>query len=471
MNQLSELTATELALRVRRREVSPLESVGACLERIEALNPLLNAFVHIDADAALEAARAQEARLAAGQDPGPLAGCALGVKDLEDVAGMPTTFGSVPFRDNLATRSSVQVQRLVGAGAIVVGKTNTPEFGCTALTHNRVFGTTLNPWRLERTPGGSSGGSAAAIAARMVPLVTASDGGGSVRIPACYVGAFGFKPTFGRIPIGAEEALGMQRWVDTVHYGPLSRCVADAAVFLDVASGYHPCDPTSLPKAQLSYAATLEDIPERLRIGFSRDLGYAMVESEVLRQVEAAAAVFARLGHQVEEVDLALPDLGRGWAYMCGAESYAELSREVEGRESELGRGFWSGLEAAATLDVATTGEFQRQRARLNEALWNFFEAYDLLLTPTLPTEAFAAKGPLPSQVDGGQFTSPLHAVAFSYPFNFSGHPAATVRAGLTGAGLPCGLQIIAERHRDQLVLQAARAYESERPFSEWPSL
>lgn len=469
MEELTELSATELAGLVRRREVSPLETIGACLARIEATNPLVNAFVHVDANRALKAASEQEAQLAAGRDPGPLAGCALGVKDLEDVAGMPTTFGSVPFRDNLASRSSLQVERLLGAGAIVVGKTNTPEFGYTAFTHNRVFGTTRNPWNLERTPGGSSGGSAAAIAARMVPLVTASDGGGSIRIPACYVGAFGFKPTFGRIPVGSEEALGMQRWVDTVHYGPLSRCVADAAIFLDVACGYHPCDPASLPRPYRPYAQVLDDMPTRLRVGFSRDLGYAAVDSQVMSEVESAVAVFSALGHDVEEVDLVLPDLGRAWAYMCGAESYAELNQAVSGREGDLGRGFWSGLEAASTLDVPTTGEFQRQRARLSEALWRFFEAYDLLLTPTLPTEAFAAKGPLPSQVDGRQFVSPLHAVAFCYPFNFSGHPAATVRAGIASAGLPCGLQIVAERHRDELVLQAARAYESQRPFAQWP--
>jgi len=471
MSEIWQLSSFELSGLVRAGDISPRESVEAALARIDEVNPELNAFVHVCAERARDEARVQERALAAGESIGPLAGVPLGVKDLEDVEGLPTSFGSLAWRNYVAPRDSVQVSRLRAAGAIVVGKTNTPEFGYTGFTKNRVFGISRNPWNAERTPGGSSGGSAAAIAARMVPLATASDGGGSVRIPACFVGAFGLKPSFGRIPLGPEPH-HMLRWVDTVHQGPLTRSVRDAALFLDVAAGYHPADPNSLPAPSGSYLDCLQQpLPRHTRIAFSPDLGYARVDPQVRREVLAAVDVFARLGHEVEQISTVFPDVGRGWAYASGAEVYAELAREVAGKEHELGKGFWSGTVAASHLSVVETGDIQRERFALNEVLARLFDRYDLLLTPTLPTAAFAAEGPLPSIVDGQPLESPLHAVAFTYPFNFSGHPAASVRAGFTDNGLPVGLQIVAERHRDDLVLRAAAAYDNERPMDRWPDL
>lgn len=471
MSELWQLSTIELGRLVRAGKVSPRESIESALARIDAVNPSVNAFVHVCAERALEEAGRQEKALMAGQGVGPLAGVPLGVKDLEDVGGLPTSFGSLPFRDYVAPQDSVQVARLRAAGAIVVGKTNTPEFGYTAFTKNRLFGVSRNPWDLERTPGGSSGGSAAAIASRMVPLVTASDGGGSVRIPACYVGAFGMKPSFGRIPLGPEPS-HMLRWVDTVHQGPLTRSVKEAALFLDVAAGYHPADPDSLPPPATSYLDGLEQpLARRMRIGFSPDLGYGLVDADVRREVAAAVEVFARLGHDVEQIPTVFPDVGRGWAYASGSEVYAELAAAVAGKEHDLGKGFWSGAVAAGSLKVMEMGDIQRERFALNEVMRGIFEQYDLLLTPTLPTEAFAAGGPFPSIIDGRPVESPLHAIAFTYPFNFTGHPAATVRAGFGDHGLPVGLQIIAERHRDDLVLRAAAAYESERPMDRWPDV
>ncbi|HYC00015.1 MAG TPA: amidase [Candidatus Limnocylindrales bacterium] len=468
MSDLWQLSMHELAGLVRRKEVSPVETVKASLRRIEEVDGGLNAFVHVCRERALEEARIQERVLLAGDDVGPLAGVPAGVKDLEDVAGLPTTFGSMVFREYIAPQDSVQVARLRAAGAIIVGKTNTPEFGYTGFTKNRVFGTTRNPWNAERTPGGSSGGSAAAIAARMVPLVTASDGGGSIRIPACYVGAFGMKPSFGRIPLGPEPRR-MLHWMDTVHYGPLTRSIRDAALFLDVTAGYHPADPDSLPAPQRSFVECLEEPLPHLRIAFSRDLGYARVQGDVLREVRAALDVLASLGHDVEEISTVFPDLGRGWAFAVGAELYAELAREVAGKEHELGRSFWDGTLAASHLTPLQLGDIQRERHELNEVLWRLFDRFDLLVTPTLPTEAFGAAGPFPSQVDGEPLDSPLHAVAFTYPFNLSGHPAASLRAGFTDAGLPAGMQIIAPRHRDDLILQVAAAYDRKRPMDTWP--
>ena len=449
-----------------------MELVRAALARIEALNPSLNAFVALRAEAALAEAAALERRIAAGEDVGPLAGLPVGVKDLEDVADMPTTFGSIPFKHWRPRGDSVQVARLKRAGAIILGKTNTPEFGYTGLTKNLVFGVSRNPWNLDRTPGGSSGGSAAAIASGMVPLVTASDGGGSVRIPACYVGAFGLKPSFGRIPVGAREPGNMLPWVDTVCYGPLTRSVRDAALFLDAVAGPDPLDPDSLPLPGISYEATLERFPARLKIGVSKTLGYALVQDDVWREVESAVGVFRDLGHDVEMIDDELPDLGIEWALVCAAESYALLAPELEKHRGEWGRAFLEGLERGRDITPEFMGKAARKRALLNEALARIFERYALLLTPTLPTDAFDAAGPFPRAINGQPIPTALGAVAFTYPFNFSGHPAGTVRAGFSDAGLPVGLQIVAPRHQDQLVLQAAYAYEQAAPWSDrWPEL
>jgi aspartyl-tRNA(Asn)/glutamyl-tRNA(Gln) amidotransferase subunit A len=466
---LMDLSAAELARRVRAGKVSAVDAVAAALARVTERNPLCNAFVHVCSERALDEASAMDRRIRAGEDVGPLAGVPFGVKDLEDVAGLPTTFGSLAFADNVARSDSAQVGRLRAAGAIVVGKTNTPEFGCTAFTHNRLFGTTRNPWNPERTAGGSSGGSAAAVAARMVPLATASDGGGSVRIPACFVGAFGIKPTRGRVPISAADALGMQHWIDTVCYGPITRNVADAALMLDVVSGYDPRDPDSLPSPAESYTDAIRRPPPRMRILFSRDFGYARVQADVLAEVERAVSRFRAMGHDVEESRHVLPDLGRAWAFLSGAENWAEIKELVAGKEDSLGRGFWAGLEAASRLTLLDHARFQRERALINDELASVFRHYDLLLTPTLPCDAFAARGPMPTEIDGTPLESPMHAVAFTYPFNLSGHPAATTRAGFSRAGLPVGLQIVAERHRDDLVLQSAAAFEKMCPMDSWP--
>jgi aspartyl-tRNA(Asn)/glutamyl-tRNA(Gln) amidotransferase subunit A len=459
----------ELADAVRRRELSPVALVQASLDVIAAKNPSVNAFVALRERGALADAETLERRLAAGEAVGPLAGLPLGVKDLEDVAGLPTTFGSVPFRDYRPARDSVQVARLKAAGAIVVGKTNTPEFGYTGLTKNLIFGVTRNPWNLERTPGGSSGGSGAAIAAGMVPLATGSDGGGSIRIPACYVGAFGIKPSFGRIPMGPKAMLP---WIDTVCYGPITRTVRDAALYLDAVVGADPSDPDALPHPGYSYTARLSELPSRLRIGVSKTLGYAVVQRDVWREVERAVEAFRAMGHEVEIIDDALPDLGIEWAMLSCAETYANLAPILDRHRDEWGRAFLHGLERGKDVTQAFVGDAQRKRALLQQRIAEIFARYALLLSPTLPTEAFPAAGPFPRTIDGERIPSELGAVAFTYPFNFSGHPAATVRAGFTDAGLPAGLQIVAPHHRDDLVLQAAYAYEQARPWNDrWPAL
>jgi Asp-tRNA(Asn)/Glu-tRNA(Gln) amidotransferase A subunit family amidase len=385
MSELYWKPAHELAAMIRKRELKPSELMDVTIRRIEQTNPKLNAFVALRADAAMAEARALDEKIARGEKIGTLAGLPLGVKDLEDTVGLVTSHGSKPFKDNVASKDSIQVARLKLAGAIVIGKTNAPEFGYTAFTKNLLFGPTRNPWNLERTPGGSSGGTSAAIAGGVVPISTGSDGGGSVRIPACYTGCYGLKPTYGRIP--NDPTLGMQQWNDTSVHGPIVRTVRDAALFMDAVVGYHAADPDSLPHPGISYAAILEGLPKKLRIAFHPDFGQ-LVQTE------------------------------------------------------------------------------------FNDWCQRVFERFDLLLCPVLPTEAFPARGPMPAEINGQPLKHPLDAVVFTYPFNMSGHPGASVRAGLTDSGLPCGLQIVAERHREDLVLQASYAYEQARPWNnKWPEI
>ena len=466
MKSLLHKPAWELAELIRNRDLSPVELMKKTLDRIEAVNPVINAFVALRAEQAMAEAKKIETQINSGIALGPLAGIPVGVKDLEDVEGMVTSFGSIPYKDNVAEQDSVQVARLRRAGAIVVGKTNTPEFGFTGFTKNRLYGVTRNPWNLERTPGGSSGGSAAAVAAGMVTLATGSDAGGSIRIPACYSGCFGIKPTFGRIPMGPSSRLHMTR---TWTLGPLTRTVSDAALYMDCTAGDHPADPESLSQPCFSYLESLKRKPEILKIGFSPDLGYARVQKDVMALVEKGVATFEKMGHPVEIWKGSLPDVSPAWSDLMNWELYGQLHGDLERIRPELGRTLAQSLDSAKDLSFHDHLNIQKIRTGLNRVLWKVFNDFDLLLTPTMPTEAFAAKGPPPTEIDGEPIPL-LGAVAFTYPFNLSGHPAATVRAGLTDSGLPAGLQIIGPRHHDIRVLQAAYQYEQASPWNDhWP--
>lgn len=457
----------DLARMLENRQLSARELMSAVLDRIDEANPDLNAIVACrDREQLMDEAAAADARLANGSGR-PLEGIPFAVKDLEDVAGLPTTYGSLVFRDNIARTDSIQVSRLKAAGAIVIGKTNTPEFGYTAITKNLVFGVTRSPWNLERSPGGSSGGSAAALAGCLVPLVTASDGGGSIRLPASMVGAFGLKPSFGRVPIGPNDHWS---YVDTSCYGPLTKTVEDAAFFLDLVVGPSPYDPNSLPHPGYSYRERLrQKLDGPLRIALSLDFGYTPVQEDIAATVEEAARVFERLGHSVEPLEGGPPMMGPAWALLGNYMQLARLSPLLPDREAEFGRSFIAAVKAARQLTPERWGELAAQREQLNRWCADLFARYDLLVSPTIPFDPPPAKGPFPDSI-AGQPLPPVAVAAFTIPFNLSWHPAATVRAGFSRAGLPVGMQIVGPRHADDLVLQAAYAFERERPWHpDWP--
>jgi aspartyl-tRNA(Asn)/glutamyl-tRNA(Gln) amidotransferase subunit A len=457
--------AWQTAERVRRKEMTAREATEAALRRIDELNPQLNAFTAVDADLALQQAAAVDARIARGEVPGPLAGVPIGVKDLEPAAGLPWTMGSRVFRDRVATVDSVQVSRLKEAGAVVVGKTNTPEFGYKGFTTNLVYGASRNPWNPERTPGGSSGGSAAAVTAGMVALCTGSDGGGSVRIPAAFSGCYGIKPTCGRIPRAGESA---SHWAFLSHLGPLSRTVRDAARYLDIAAGPHPNDLESLDLEATDYEATLDRLPKLRRIAYSVDLGYAPVDPAVRAlTAEAAKALGAALGVEVVEAHPGFADPIHTWMVIATAGDAAMHAGWTEEQRALAEPGYLAFGEAGLQFTAADYASAVQERHQLNRVMSAFFETYDLLLTPTLPVTAYAADGPPPREIDGKPVT-PAGSISFTFPFNITGHPAASVPTGRAPDGLPVGLQIIGPRYADGLVLQASAAYEAARPWA-WP--
>ena len=463
------LSLVDLTAALHGRKISPVELMEQVLSRIDATRSTLNAVVALrDREELLADARAAAERIARGEAR-LLEGVPLGVKDLEDAAGLVTSQGSVPFRDRVARRDSTQVARLKAAGAIVAGKTNAPEFGFTAITKNLIHGVTRSPWDLERTPGGSSGGSAAALAGSVLPLVTASDGGGSIRIPASFTGAFGLKTSFGRIPFGPADHWG---YGDTAVYGPLTKTVADAALFLDQVVGPSPHDPNSLPHPGFSYLeAVRRPLSRKLRVGFSPDLGYAVVQSDIAAAVENAAAVFEKLGHKIEALQGGPPMVGREWGVLGSFELAAQLHSLIPGRENDFGRAFLESVKLGWKMTPELWGQGAQMRSELNDWCAQIFDRFDLLITPTVPYDPPPARGPFPAETEGRAQIA-LSVASFTIPFNLSWHPAATVRAGRSRAGLPIGMQLVGPRHRDDLVLGAARDFERERPWHpDWPQL
>ena len=460
---LWQLDAALLADRVRAGEVSAKEVLEAHIERIEQHNETLNALVYLDLDAARAAAAAVDEHVAAGDDPGLLAGVPIGVKELERVEGWPDTGASVPHKDEIAPRDAVETARLRNAGAVIVGLTASPEFGSTAYTRTYLHGTTRNPWHLERTPGGSSGGSAAAVAAGVLPLGTASDGGGSIRIPASYSGLFGAKGTFGRIPKeGAETSY-------TTSHGCVSRSVRDSARFWDCTVGAHERDPHSLPHPGFSYEAVLGDTPRGLRAVWSDDLGYGVSAKDVSDAARGAAEALAdAAGMTWVDRAVELKDMSVAWGLFNHPGTWLDVREYWPDRADEFTPPVRSGVRDAErrfNLDQVASAIARRQEN--NELLAAVFEDVDVIFTPTTGTTAFGAEGKMPVTIDGHDLRNVMHSL-FTYPFNISGHPSFSLPCGIDADGLPIGLQITGRRHEDHVLFQLSAALEQIRP---WPKI
>jgi aspartyl-tRNA(Asn)/glutamyl-tRNA(Gln) amidotransferase subunit A len=457
-------SAIELANKVRSGSVSASSLVGHALDRIAADNPVLNAFVAVDEERARHAAEEIDKKVAAGTDPGPLAGLPLGVKDLEDSAGFVTTHGSAVFAAGpVAASDSALVARLVAAGCVVVGKTNTPELGWKGDTDNLVFGPTLNPWNLDHSPGGSSGGSAAAIAAGMVPLATGSDGGGSIRIPSSCCGLSGVKPSLGRVPSGGAEP---PDWQHLSTRGPMARRLSDVVAALEVVVGPDPTDLRSLPRPEASWTAALQDASPPRKVIWSPTLGYANVDAEILGICERAVEVMASLGCDVVEVDTVFDaDPIDPWLTLSGVynlRTYADIiGTEAREQIDPVLAMVIDGASSTSALDLVRAEDSCHL---LNLRLVELFRNARLLITPTI-----AAEPPLRSSGGSGMINGvpDYNWVKFTYPFNLTRSPAASVTVGKTAAGLPVGLQLVGPQHGDLVVLRSAAALEEAIGFDE----
>jgi Asp-tRNA(Asn)/Glu-tRNA(Gln) amidotransferase A subunit family amidase len=448
-------SAADLAAMVRRKEVSSRELVQLALDRIDAVNPVVNAFVDVDSERALRDAADIDERVARGIDVGPLGGLPLGVKDLEDAVGFRTTKGSLLHADRPpATSDSELVARLKAAGCVVVGKTNTPEFGHKADSTNLVFGATRNPWDLEHSSGGSSGGSSAALAAGLVPLATGSDGGGSIRIPAALCGFSGIKPSLGRVPSGGAEP---PDWGHLSSKGVMARRIADVALALDAVIGPEPTDLRALPMPESSWSAAVADPHPPVRVGWSPTLGYATPDDEVLAVCQRALERLEGLGVEVTEIDAVFPeDPAMTWATLVGSYLLRTVTRAGGVDDwSKVDPSLLPMLELGKSRTAQQVVEAEDQCHRYNLNLVGVFSEVSVLLTPT--TAGVAPRSGELGVVNG---TPTLGWVSYTYPFNLTRSPAGTVCAGLTAAGLPVVLQVIGPQHADQVVLRTIAAIE-----------
>lgn len=450
---------------VRSGQASAREMVQAALERIEEHDAGLNAFCHLDPAGALAAADRVDAARAAGEPLGPLAGVPFGVKDLEDCAGMPTTKGSRWFAAaGPASRDDPHVERLRAAGAIPVGKTATPEFGAWGYTASPLLGVTRNPWNPQRTPGGSSGGTAAAVSAGMVPFGTASDGGGSIRGPGASCGLPGLKPTYGRVP-----TLGMTRAAQNAVVFALATTVHDTAQLLDVVVGPDPRDRTSIPAPGVGYLDVVEHLDvSGLRATWSSDLGFVVVDPEVESVTSAAAGrLIDAAGLERTGTDVRFEDYILTYVVAEGADMFVDAPPGWESRLDELDPLVVSGWEYLSTMTLPAFARTERERRALELQVAELFEHTDVLLTPTNACAPFAAAGPMPEQI-GGRACHGGHAALLTMLANLANLPSITLPAGTTADGLPLGLMVTAPRHREDLCLRLARIWEQAAP---WPRL
>lgn len=459
---LKNTTAYSLAKQIRDKSLSPVEVMDYYLQRIDTYNLDINAIVTLNQEAREEAVRKEKA-VFNQRELGPLHGVPVAIKDLTPTKGIRTSFGTKLYAKNIPERDATIVSRLKAAGAIIVGKTNTPDFGHKGTTDNTLFGATKNPWNITKTAGGSSGGSAAAVAAAMVPLAEGSDGGGSIRIPASFCGIYGFKPTYGRIPMDNNLTNVFGSTNPFVNHGPLTRSVKDAALFVDVTQGPSTTDPFSLPVFDENLLEQMKGPLDGMKIAYTKDFGMYTVEPEVLEIMYEQLAKWRALGCEVEEVSL---DFGMtlheflGFFKNMWYAAAAAGGKEILEKTPELiTPSYQTMIERGFSVTTSDYIHYQTKRSTVWNVLQSYFNDYDLIMSPTLATPAFDYQLLGPETIQGKQIEADSDWM-MTHIYNMTGLPAASIPAGFTKDGLPVGMQIAANRFADGLVLRASRGYE-----------
>ncbi len=478
--ELEWTSATDLAKLIRRGKLSPVELVDAMLDRVERVNPAVNAYCTVTANEARAAAKEAEAAARSGDDLGLLHGVPYSLKDLTPTRGIRTTMGSKIFEHNVPDYDGLLVQRMRAAGAILLGKTNTPEFGCKPLTDNRVFGATRNPWALDRSPGGSSGGAAAAVAAGLGPLAQGSDLAASIRQPAAWSGVVGFKPSQGRVP-RVPNASG---WSGLSVDGPITRTVADAALMFAAIAGPDPRDPLSLPSTGEEWETVVDEVDgpapsgpalrdpsassgQALRVAWTPDLGGAApVDPSVAAICAAAARVFETLDCHLEEESPQIGEIEDSFVLLNAGLRQTALGKYLAEWRDQMDPILVGRLEVAGDASAVDVARAEVERTAYHQRLCAFFERYDLLVLPTTVTPPLLLDVQFPLSVGGRTLQKPFDMLLPTYAFNFSNFPAISVPAGWTEDGLPVGLQIVGGWQKDALVLRAAAAFEQARPWA-----
>ena len=461
-SELCFAPATELRSKIDAKEISIVELTQLFLDRIQLLNPKLNAYLTVCEEQALAAAQEAQNAIEHGEHKGPLHGIPISIKDLEMTQGITTTMGSLIYKDSVPSLDSVVVERVKKSGAIILGKTNTPEFGQSGTTENLLGGPCRNPWDMNRTPGGSSGGAASALAAGLCTLATGSDGGGSIRIPASFTGLFGIKPSQGRI--ARYGGYGRPAANHFSQSGPLSRTVLDSANLLQALSGADSRDPTSIRDTTPNFTRDLKQGIQGLRIGWSADLGYAGVDPEVVALTEASAKSFSTLGANIEEVNLLLEDPFEAFYDVFSTATYTSYGHLLDERITEFTDYVRNTLQHAAGLSAADLSTSLLRVDQIRRQMEIFFDDYDLLLTPTMAVTAF----PIEERptVIGGKEVNPFWGyLPFTFPINMTGQTAANVPCGFSQDGMPVGLHIIGAKGSEALVLRASSAFEMINPW------
>ncbi len=444
-------SAVELVEKLRSGEIKAVEVVEECLSRVEELNPKINAFVTLN-ERAKEEAKSVDPET-------PLAGLPVAIKDNVETKGLKTTYCSKFYENYVPDEDAVLVERLKKAGAVILGKTNLPEFGLIAYTDNPLFGPTRNPWDLSRTVGGSSGGSAAAVAAGMVPVASGNDGGGSIRIPASFCGLYGLKPSYGRVPCYPSLPI----FVGLHSEGFLTRYVEDTALMLDLVKGRDSRDMHSLPDDGISYLKAIEEEPDNVRIAFSPDLGYATVDPEVLEIVRDAAFSLEKFG-EVEEVKISAPSLEMDIVTKVVLEMTTWMGEKMEEWKKVTFPPYLAFFALADSLTYREYIKIEEHKMELWKSLRWIFDEYDFLITPTVAVKPFEI-GKLGPEEIAGKPATPIGWMPFTYPFNFTKQPAASIPAGFTKDGLPVGMQIVGKHYDDVGVLRISKAYQDIRPW------
>ena len=464
-NELAFAPATDLLRLIATKQVSPVELTELYFDRIDRLDSRLNSYLLLTRDEALSTARTAETMVMRGEELGALHGLPISIKDTQMTRGVRTTVGSLVFEDRIPDRDAAVVERVREAGAVMLGKTNSPEFGLVGTCENRLGDHGRNPWNTDRTPGGSSGGAAAAMAACLCPLATGGDGGGSIRIPASFCGIYGIKPTQGRVSsYTGVEGPGMPNFFG--QQGPLSRTVRDSALLLQVLAGYDPRDPGSLREPTPDFLAAVDRGVSGLRIAWSPDYGFAAVDPQVLEVTSRAARVFEELGCHVEDSDLVMDSPYDAYGPIYEVAAYASYGQYLESHGDRLTYFAKDFIEAGSKVTGAAYARALGLIDSLKVQMTALFESYDLLLSPTLALPAIPV-GEFPEEI-AGRPVYPHRYFSFhpfTYPINAIGHAAASVPAGFSSDGLPIGLHIVGRRGGEETVIAASAAFERAKPW------